>query len=84
MCRTFTRTEMGSYAVHKVGNEWEVIAPSDDPTTPAYWRVGVVRHGASRGPNKCCGMSSLVVNSDHNPQKSSGHARQSAVCRLRA
>ena len=43
MCRTSTHTEMGSYAVHKVGNEWEVIAPSDDPTTPAYWRVGVIR-----------------------------------------
>jgi hypothetical protein len=35
------------YAVHQIEDGlWELIAPSDDPITPAYWRVGVIRqHG---------------------------------------
>jgi hypothetical protein len=33
----------GCYAVHQVEDGWEIIAPSDDPTTPAYWRVAVVQ-----------------------------------------
>jgi hypothetical protein len=32
-----------SFAVHQVRDGWEIVAPSDDPTTPAYWRVGVIR-----------------------------------------
>jgi hypothetical protein len=32
-----------SFAVHRVSGGWEIIAPSDDPTTPAYWRVGIIR-----------------------------------------
>jgi hypothetical protein len=32
------------YAAHRIEDGlWEIIAPSDDPYTPAYWRVGVVR-----------------------------------------
>ena len=34
------------YAVHQVRDGWEIIAPSDDPFTPAYWRVGVIRQDA--------------------------------------
>ena len=33
----------GCYALHQVQDGWEIIAPSDDPYAPAYWRVGVVR-----------------------------------------
>jgi len=35
--------EPSCYAVHQVRDGWEILAPSDDPTTPAYWRVDVIR-----------------------------------------
>ena len=42
--------ELTSFAVHQVRDGWEIIAPSDDPTAPAYWRVGVIRqHGWPAG-----------------------------------
>jgi len=36
---TSAHPQVGGYAVHQVRDGWEIIAPSDDPTTPAYWRV---------------------------------------------
>jgi hypothetical protein len=45
-------TELASYAVHQVRDGWEIIAPSDDPYAPAYWRVAVVRqYGRRDEPN---------------------------------
>jgi hypothetical protein len=38
-----TAAAISVYALHQTRDGWEVIAPSDDPTTPAYWRVGVIR-----------------------------------------
>jgi hypothetical protein len=35
--------ELTSFAVHQVGDGWEIIAQSDDPYASAYWRVGFVR-----------------------------------------
>ena len=41
-----TLTGQTSYAVHQVRDGWEIIAPSDDPCAPAYWRVDVIhQHG---------------------------------------
>ena len=34
---------LASFAVHQVRDGWEILAPSDDPYTPAYWRVAVIR-----------------------------------------
>jgi len=42
MGRDTQLAELGSYAVHQVRDGWEIIAPSDDPITPAYWRVAVI------------------------------------------
>jgi hypothetical protein len=41
----FAHTQIGSYAVHQVRDGWEILAPSDDPFAPAYWRVAVARSG---------------------------------------
>ena len=35
--------EPSCFAAHQVGDNWEILAPSDDPTTPVYWRIGVIR-----------------------------------------
>ena len=35
--------EPSCFAAHQVRDGWEIFAPSDDPTTPAYWRVDVIR-----------------------------------------
>jgi hypothetical protein len=45
-CSQELLTTASIYAVHQVRDGWEIIAPDADPTTPAYWRVGVIRqHG---------------------------------------
>jgi hypothetical protein len=44
------------YAVHQTKDGWEIIAPSDDPCAPAYWRVGVVRE---YGLGVACGLQKL-------------------------
>jgi hypothetical protein len=41
----FLRVDLGIFAAHHVQSGWEIIAPSDDPYTPAYWRVAVVEAG---------------------------------------
>ena len=45
--------EPSCYALHQVRDGWEIIAPSDDPYAPAYWRVDFIpRYGwraAGRG-----------------------------------
>ena len=49
MGRETHSTGLTSFAVHQVRDGWEIVAPSDDPTTPAYWRVGVIRQHGCRG-----------------------------------
>jgi hypothetical protein len=36
------QADPGIFAAHRVPSGWEIIAPSSDPFTPAYWRVAVL------------------------------------------
>jgi hypothetical protein len=61
-------TELANYAVHQVLDGWEIIAPSDDPYTPAYWRVAVVcqsgQHGWHDGPDRIDATVTPIVRCD--------------------
>jgi hypothetical protein len=58
-------TELANFAVHQIRDGWEIIAPSDDPTTPAYWRVAVVQqYGQQDGRDRIGAPVTPIVRCD--------------------
>ena len=71
------------YAAHLVsGGGWDIIAPSNDPYVPAYWRVDVVdRYGRGGYGERCLARDTEVQNVVATREKSRIHASEGVTGR---